>query len=192
MSKKTLASVARFAHLLGITPRSEEPKEDDPKQQRPDESDEDYAKRMEEEDAAAAAAAETDDDESAETDSDDSDEDDKKDKEDEKEKAARKAERARCAAIFACPAAASRIDMAAHLAFETSMSASSAVKMLGVIASGQPKVVGLASRMASVVVPVVGSDSAAAGPDLSTKAGASAAAAAAILAAGKKARGEKA
>lgn len=51
-------------------------------------------------------------------------------------KAGRRFERARCAAIFAADAAAVRPDMAAHLAFETGMSAAAAVALLETAAAG--------------------------------------------------------
>ena len=107
--------------------------------------------------------------------------------EDDKQKAARASERARCAAIFKCDAAGVRPDVAAHLAFETDMSASAAVSMLKTVAAGgTAKPAGLASRMSSVKAYNVGADSAAA-----PAAGSSGDAAARIIAAGKARRGEK-
>ena len=195
MSKKTLASVARFAHLLGINTKAEAPgEEDNDAPERMDgESDEDYEKRCEEDKKAKKAKKAEDSDDAADAEADDKGEaGDEDDDTDSKEKAARKAERARCAAIFGSKAAASRPDMAAHLAFETDMAAAGAIKMLDAIAAGQPKPSGLGSRMASVHVPKIGTDNDAPDANPTTAAGASALAASAILAAGKKARGEKA
>lgn len=136
-----------------------------------DESDEDYAQRMEdkeEDEEKAKKAKKAEDDES------------------DKEKAARRSERARCAAIFKCSAAGVRPDVAAHLAFSTSMSTAEAVSMLTTVAAGgamQPR--SLASRMAGVKTPNVG-----AGGVAAPAAGSSADVAAKIIAAGKVRRGE--
>ena len=86
----------------------------------PDDEDARKAKR-----AKAKAKAEEGDDDS-----------DDKDEKDAKASAVRRRERARCAAIFAAPAAASRPDFAAHLAFGTSMNRSSAVAMLEAASAG--------------------------------------------------------
>lgn len=85
-------------------------------------------------------------------------EEDERDESD-KEKAARKAERARCKAIFSCAAAGTRPDMAAHLAFNTSMSATGAVAMLDAIAAGNAPTGALGQRMASLNLPNPGADS---------------------------------
>lgn len=183
---KKPARAFSFAHLLsraGIGADNSTDDGVDDKQQRDDESDEDYAKRMEEEEKKqrgdesdedyAKRMAEDDDDTSAE------------DSDDEKEKAGAVKERARCAAIFSCAAAATRPDVAAHLAFSTDMSSADAVGMLNTFAATGPAgKQSLASRMASVKVPNVGS-----GAKSSTPAG-PAGAAAAIIAAGKARRGE--
>ena len=191
MSKRnTLAGVARFAHLLGMTPRAEEPKDEDPDApvQGEDESDEDFAKRCDEyEKDKKAKGAKQDGGDGDDASGDDADAED--DDESEEAKAARKAERARCAAIFGTKAAASRPDMAAHLAFETGMKASAAIKMLGAIAAGQPKGASLASRMATVKQPIVGSE---VPRDSAPQSSAAAATAKAIVAAAARARGEKA
>jgi len=83
-------------------------------------------------------------------DGDDDDEFDAEDEEDDpKAKAARKRERARCAAIFGSSAAATRPDLAAHLAFNTSLPRREAVSLLREAAKGDAKASrGLASRMA--------------------------------------------
>lgn len=174
-----------FAHLIGLgaaradgEPENGNDDQDDERKQGDDESDEDYAKRMEELDKKEAAEAQGDPD--AEDDTNESD----------KEKAARVKERARCASIFGAKAAASRPDFAAHLAFETSMSAKQAIGMLAAFAAGAPAAAAvssrqsLARRMGGVALPNVGASSAA-GP-----ANPASAAANMILAAGKQRRGE--
>lgn len=190
-----------FAHLLGMAAKAEDDKGDDDKKQRADESDEDYATRMEddeEEDDGKKkdAKAEGDDKDDDKGDPDDKDDEDKEKKakkaskadapEDDKEKAARKSERARCAAIFKCSAAGVRPDVAAHLAFSTDMSSAEAVSMLETVAAGgAPQSNSLASRMAGVKTPNVGT-----GGGSAAAPGSSADAAAQIIAAGKIRRGE--
>ncbi len=196
-----MARLNRFAHLLGLA-RAED--KDEEKKQRPDESDEDYAKRMEEEDkdkdpdgkkGKKGKKAEGDDeDKDKDKDPDgkkgkkakDGDEDKDEERKD-NEEAGRKAERARCAAIFHSAAAGVRPDVAAHLAFETDMPAAEAVSLLGSFANGTAKGArdGLAGRMAAVRTPNVGVDGGAAVDPSSPTA-----VAAAIVAAGKKRRGE--
>jgi hypothetical protein len=91
----------------------------------------------------------------------DADSDDEEEEEDGDKKtraiarAAVKQERARCAAIFACDAAGNRPDMAAHLAFNTNMSAEDATGMLKAFALGSPKGGrgGLSARMENVKTP---------------------------------------
>lgn len=183
-----------WAHLLG---RAEQGGDDDGKQ-RDGESDEDYAKRMDEEERKqrddetdeeyAKRMEELDKDKDSDDDDDkesgEADDDKEADDESDKEKAARRNERARCAAIFASEAAASRPDMAAHLAFETDMTAKAAVKMLSTFAAGAaPARTSLASRMSTVKQVNTGTGRAAAP-------GGASAVAAQILAAGKKRRGE--
>lgn len=191
MSKKNVLAggVARFAHLLGVTPRAEEPKDEDPDApvQGEDESDEDFAKRCDEYEKEKKAKGKKDG--ASEGDDPEGDDADAEGEDDSEEaKAARKAERARCAAIFGTKAAAARPDMAAHLAFETSMKASAAIKMLGAIAAGHPKGASLASRMSSVDQPRVSSDLP---RDAQPQASTAAATAKAISAAAARARGEK-
>jgi hypothetical protein len=133
-----MATTSSFAHLLGLgapaaaKPAAEESDEDrrkredeearrskkaeKPDDQGEDESDEDYKKRKEKE---QEEAAEDDDDEM-----------------DAKSKAARLRERARCSAIFSSPAAGTRPDMAAHLAFATNMSRKDAIASLAIAAQG--------------------------------------------------------
>jgi archaellum component FlaD/FlaE len=197
MKLAKVLSALSYAHLLGI---SASKAEDDEKKQRADESDEDYAKRMEEDDKKEkeddAKKAEGDDTDAKADEGDDESDDDKKDDkakkaeesddEDDKKKATRQSERARCAAIFACAAAATRPDMAAHLAFHTDMTAEAATDMLKAISVGHVgKTRSLANRMAEVQTPNVGTEAGAA-PAADSPQGV----AARIVAAGKMRRGE--
>lgn len=177
MNLKKMTAALGFAHLLGLPAAAAARVEDDDKKKDTgaDEGDDDA-------DAARAAEGDSDDDKDekngkaskaakAEDDKDEGDGDDEKkdgkkaakaddgddSDDDSKQKAARTSERARCAAIFASPAAGIRPDMAAHLAFNTGMSSKAAVDMLGVAAAGgAPASRGLASRMANVSIPNVG------------------------------------
>jgi hypothetical protein len=187
MAKKTNKAFS-FAHLLGRAGiRAEDDQDgddtgqDDERKQRDGESDDDYAKRMEELDKKDG-----DDDKDGADAEDEEDPDADAAGENDKEKAARAKERARCAAIFGSKASGTRPDVAAHLAFNTSMSAKAAIGMLDAFAAGSTAPAAqqsLASRMAKVPNQNVGASSAAApnGPQ---------GAAAMILAAGKKRRGE--
>lgn len=173
----------RFAHLLGISAaRAEESDEDRKKREdeeakaadeerKEGETDEEYEKRT----GKKAKKAEGDDDEA------DAEEDEKK------EKAVRANERARCAAIFACAEAGTRPDMAAHLAFQTDMSAQAAVEMLRVSAAGAPRKTALAERMAQEQAPNVGSE----GGEAAADANSAKAIAARIIASAAAVRGEK-
>jgi hypothetical protein len=195
MKLAKITAALGFAHLLGLPAASASGPEDDEKKQRADESDDDYAKRMEGDDKdgdeegdekKGAKKAEGDDDKKDDAKSEGGKEE-QPDDEDDKEKAARASERARCAAIFASPAAGARPDMAAHLAFNTDMSPSAAVEMLTAISAGgtaQPR--GLASRMAAVNTTNVGASA----PAGKGAAGGASGAAAMIIEAGKKRRGE--
>ncbi|MDE1901512.1 MAG: hypothetical protein KGI37_07710 [Alphaproteobacteria bacterium] len=181
MSKKNIA--ASFAHLLGRAPKAraedDKPEEqEDDRKQRADESDEDYARRMEELDDEEARRAEDETDGGEDVEDDDkkgkkgkkgkkAEGDDPKDEEDDdgedgedemkgkgEKAAARRRERARCAAIFAAPEAATRPDIAAHLAFNTAMPRKEAIGMLKTVAASDVKAASmrgaLGSRMASV------------------------------------------
>ena len=183
-------TVASFAHLLGMSAKKAE--EDDDKK-RDDETDEEYAKRMEDKKEEEEQAKKAEEDKEAARKAEEEKEEEEKAKkakkaeedEDEKQKAARKSERARCRAIFASASAGTRPDMAAHLAFDTDMDAKAAVALLNVAAAGGVVRPGLGSRMATVTLPKLGVDTGAP-PGASTPEGA----AAAIIAAGKKRRGE--
>ena len=173
-----MASTSTFAHLLGLgganagrpkaeetederTKREEQEREDakkagkeggrqkaegdgKPDDQGEGESDEDYKERKKREQEEAE---------------DDEDEDDEKDV---KKKAVRMRERARCAAIFASPAAGVRPDLAAHFAFATNLSRRDAVSTLAVAAQGgaapQLRKPGLSDRMGRQANPDLGRD----------------------------------
>lgn len=141
MSIRTLAARGlSFAHLAGLSSRAARAEnEDDERKQRDGESDEDYAKRMEEldkEEEKARKAEEERKEEEARR-AEDNEDDDPSAEDDEEEMRgksaaarARRRERARCAAIFASPAAARNPVLAANLAFTTEMSRRSAIAML--------------------------------------------------------------
>ena len=147
---KKVAGAFSFAHLASKSASADDDKderkpeastdddEDDERKKRDDETDEKYAERCKkmDDDAKAASDAPPVKDE---------------DKDDEKTKAVRasghsagrSAERERCAAIFASPAAAGNIALAAELAFNTEMPAAQVAAVLGkaavhAVAPGNP------------------------------------------------------
>ncbi|WP_226020224.1 hypothetical protein [Serratia symbiotica] len=164
-------SYSKFAHLMGLKKKSSEDVEDDKEkgkkaksrraeEERDDEEDaedDDDREDMEDDDDSDPDAEEDDNKEKgkkaksrrAEEDDDDADaeEDENRDV-----KKGRRAERKRCAAIFGSKHAAGRPDMAAHLAFNTRMSASEAIGTLatmGAVAPAKTARVSLDSRMQS-------------------------------------------
>lgn len=147
----------KFAHLVGLGAKAEDddkkhPEDDEQKAQ--DEQDEDEkdksSKKVEDQDDEDSE----DDDKKASDDGDDKD--DNEDKEDAKK--ARASEKRRCAAIFASKYTASNVAMAAHLAFETSMSATEAINVLKMSALGSPQKTMLDQRMQGIPNPKVGAD----------------------------------
>src|SRR5260363_625 len=93
-------------------------------------------------------------------------------------------ERARAQAIFASPAAGIRPEIAAQLAFQTSLPSDEAIALLASIAAGAPRrSADLAERMATIPSPNVGVEGA--------EPNGARTLAAHILAAGRKARGER-
>ncbi|AOM40501.1 hypothetical protein [Xenorhabdus hominickii] len=114
------------------------------------EDDEEQDEEKEGKKGKKAKKAKSEDDEDDDPDAEDDDEDDDPDAEDDEDvKKGRRAERKRCARIFGSQYAAGRPDMAAHLALNTSMSASEAIstlKAMGTVQS-QPYRASLDSRM---------------------------------------------
>lgn len=183
MRKTLLGGVSPFAHLLaGRAAKRAEEDTDDEKEKRENEK----AKKAEaekEEDAKSEAEEERKKD--ARKAEEDGDEEDEEDEEDADAKAIRGRERARCAAIFASPAAAVRPDMAAYFAFGTNLTRKAAVNALAAVAAGsepvRPSRPGLGQRMSVAPQPNPGQDRPQAGsPSLAEQ----------IVAAGKKRRGE--
>ncbi|CAI1641529.1 hypothetical protein [Serratia proteamaculans] len=166
-------SYSKFAHLMGFKKKASEDEDDDKEkgkkaksrrveEERDDEEDaeeEDDREDMEDDDDSDPDAEEDDDKEKgkkaksrrAEED-DDADADAEEDDENRDVKKGRRAERKRCAAIFGSKHAAGRPDMAAHLAFNTRMSASEAIGTLatmGAVAPAKAARVSLDARMQS-------------------------------------------
>jgi hypothetical protein len=179
---------APFAHLIaGAAAKKAEPEEDKKKasaESEEDTSDED--KKDEKDDKKDAKKAKS---KSKKANADDGEDDGEDDANDEDMKrAGAQEERARCAAIFADPAAGRRPDVAASLAFETDLSASQAIKVLRTTAQGAPETpaprAAIGARMQDVKNFTIGGDTPAGGE--APKPGT----AAFLLAAGKMRRGE--
>lgn len=163
-------SYSKFAHLMGFKKKASEDEDDDKEkgkkaksrraeEERDDEEnaeEEDDREDMEDDDSNPDAEEDDDDDKEqgkkaksrrAEEDDDDEENDESRDV-----KKGRRAERKRCAAIFGSKHAAGRPDMAAHLAFNTRMSASEAIGTLatmGAVAPAKAARVSLDARMQS-------------------------------------------
>lgn len=164
-------SYSKFAHLMGFKKKASEDEDDDKEkgkkaksrraeEERDDEEDaeeEDDREDMEDDDDSDPDAEEDDDKEKGKkAKSRRAEEDDDADAEEDDEnrdvKKGRRAERKRCAAIFGSKHAAGRPDMAAHLAFNTRMSASEAIGTLatmGAVAPAKAARVSLDARMQS-------------------------------------------
>lgn len=149
-------SYLKFAHLLGLKKKASEEEDDDKEkskkaisrraeEERDDEEDaEDDDDREDMEDDDREPDAEDDDDDKekgkkaksrrADEDDEDAEEDENRDV-----KKGRRAERKRCAAIFGSKHAAGRPDMAAHLAFNTRMSAREAIETLATVGAVAPQ-----------------------------------------------------
>jgi hypothetical protein len=160
---------SRFAHLAGLRPAKvtagDPPADDDKDKEKAAakaDGDDDDDKKSDEDEGKKPDASEGDDDKKP-----DEDDDDKKDY----AKAAASAERARCAAIFAAPEAAVNLSLAAHLAFETDLTAKQAVGALR--AGGQastPRRGGLSDRMSTQPAAGIGTDPAGASGGKATEA----------------------
>ncbi|HEI9922938.1 TPA: hypothetical protein SLO12_001667 [Serratia marcescens] len=150
-------SYLKFAHLLGLKKKASEEEDDDKEkskkaksrraeEERDDEEDaqdDDDREDMEDDDDREPDAEDDDDDKEkgkkaksrrAEDDDEDAEEDENRDV-----KKGRRAERKRCAAIFGSKHAAGRPDMAAHLAFNTRMSAREAIDTLATVGAVAPQ-----------------------------------------------------
>jgi len=207
-----LAQALPFAHLLGLGARAEdetdgrrgsraeddERDEDDKKGKRAEEGDDKDekkkdARRAEDDDKDERKDDEKDDEKEArrakkaeDEDLDDEDDSDEDMRGSSASAKARRRERARCAAIFGCAAAGVRPDIAASLAFTTTMSRREALSVLQTAAAGgaPQRQAGLAERMAAAKVPNVTGEGGNSNPSgRSTVANA-------IIAAGEKARGK--
>ncbi len=184
-----LAGTMPFAHLLGVrAAKAKENEEDDKANKAESDDDEDEAKKAESDenddmddkekkDSKKSNKAESDDDET------DEDSESEKDK-----KASRLAERARCAAIVAHGINTGSVRQACAYAFDTNMSANTAIATLDATASDRKGGSSLADRMATVTTKAVKPEADSQVSD-SPKAEADALVGR-ILAAGKKARGE--
>lgn len=164
-------SYSKFAHLMGFKKKASEDEDDDKEkgkkaksrraeEERDDEEDaeeEDDREDMEDDDDSDPDAEEDDDKgKGKKAKSRRAEEDDDADAEEDDEnrdvKKGRRAERKRCAVIFGSKHAAGRPDMAAHLAFNTRMSASEAIGTLatmGTVAPAKAARVSLDARMQS-------------------------------------------
>jgi hypothetical protein len=131
----------KFSHLLGRAPSASEDDKDkegtdndkDKDDDCCDDNNEDKEKSKKSKKAKSSHADEGDDDDSDDDDDADAEEedDDEDDKDENKDvKKGRKAERNRCATIFASKFAAGRPDMAATLAFNSTLSAKAAIEVL--------------------------------------------------------------
>ncbi|MDI3230838.1 hypothetical protein [Serratia marcescens] len=150
-------SYLKFAHLLGLKKKASEEEDDDKEKSKKAKSRRAEEERDDEEDAEDDDDREDmEDDDDREPDAEDDDDDKEKgkkaksrraeeDDEDAKEdenrdvKKGRRAERKRCAAIFGSKHAAGRPDMAAHLAFNTRMSAREAIDTLATVGAVAPQ-----------------------------------------------------
>ncbi|MDP8798311.1 hypothetical protein QZQ15_09930 [Serratia marcescens] len=150
-------SYLKFAHLLGLKKKASEEEDDDKEKSKKAKSRRAEEERDDEEDAEDDDDREDmEDDYDREPDAEDDDgdkekgkkaksrraeEDDEDAEEDENRdvKKGRRAERKRCAAIFGSKHAAGRPDMAAHLAFNTRMSAREAIDTLATVGAVAPQ-----------------------------------------------------
>jgi hypothetical protein len=200
MPKNLLAS-ASFAHLLGRPAAAKRAEEDEKEREdkakraksSEDDGEEDDDKKPSDDKDARAEEEDGEEDEpqakkKARRASDDEDDEDEGDA---KALAARGRERARCAAIFASPHAAARPDVAAHLAFGTTLSRREALNVLAAVGSNESRTArkgNLAARMDQQTNPNVGTP-----PEAHFGAPAASdpsALAARMLASARKARGE--
>lgn len=157
-----------FAHLLGMKKKASDDEDDDKEKGKKAKSRRAEEERDDDQDAEEGDREDMEDDDDSDPDAEEDDdkekgkkaksrraeEDDDADAEEDDEnrdvKKGRRAERKRCAAIFGSKHAAGRPDMAAHLAFNTRMSAGEAIGTLatmGDVAPGKTARASLDSRM---------------------------------------------
>lgn len=156
----------RFAHLVGLRARAEEPDPNDPTADNNDpdnnagDGDQDpqdpeeqnsrakskKAKSKKAEDDPNDPNANDDPDQDAE---DGDDETDAEDEDDDTTAKARARERGRCAAIFGCKAAADNLPLAAELCFGTNMPRSQAIRVLKSGSIAQPNSTGRSSKISA-------------------------------------------
>ncbi len=188
MAGKSAGFKKTFAHLIGLGASAAKAEGDEPdeRERKEGETDDEYEARMkaldddEKEKEEARKRAEADGDEEGDDESDDG----------EMAKAspvrgARLRERARCAAIFATPEAAANPALAAELAFNQGLSRSAAIRLLKAGAAAPQRRQALAARMSREAPTNPGP-----GAPAATSVDPHAATAAAIVAAGRKRRGE--
>src|SRR5260363_153285 len=157
MKSSDIACTAKFAHLAGIYPkRAQAEKEADAKKLKRAEDEEDEKSAEDEEEEKEAEDAEDAPDEKKDSRKAKRAKADEGKKED-AEARGRGLERARAQAIFASPAAGIRPEIAAQLAFQTSLPSDEAIALLASIAAGAPRrSADLAERMATIPSPNVG------------------------------------
>lgn len=151
MLRGVRADLSSFAHLMGLAPKgrtASEAPEKTPEEIEDEEKKKDPAAEGEKEPDAAAPE----DDKTAEGEK--TPEEVEEEDEEEQMQKARAAERARCRAIFAAPAAGKNPALAAHLAFDTDLTAEQAVSALALSGAAGG---GLGARMAGAPNPALGS-----------------------------------
>src|SRR5260364_246441 len=155
MKSSDIACTAKFAHLAGIYPkRAQAEKEADAKKLKRAEDEEDEKSAEDEEEAPKeekksqkAKRAKVEEEEEDAEDAPDEKKDSRKakrakadeGKKEDAEARGRRLERARAQAIFASPAAGIRPEIAAQLAFQTSLPSDEAIALLASIAAGAPR-----------------------------------------------------
>ncbi|WP_086632650.1 hypothetical protein [Commensalibacter intestini] len=135
----------RFAHLVGLRARAEEPDPNDPTAENND-PDNNAGDDGQDPDDPDPDAEDGDDETDAE---DGDDETDAEDEDDDTTAQARARERGRCAAIFGCKEAANNLPLAAELAFGTNMPRSQAIRVLKSGSIAQSNSTGRSSKVSA-------------------------------------------
>lgn len=155
----------RFAHLVGLRARADEPDQDDQTadnndpdnnagddDQEPQDPEEQNSRAKGKKAKKAKTENDPDDPNANDDDPDAEDGDDETDAEDEDDDTTAKArarERGRCAAIFGCKEAANNLPLAAELAFGTNMPRSQAIRVLKSGSIGQPNSTGRSAKISA-------------------------------------------